>query len=291
MATEYYYFVTGLPALHLEDTKLLMTPLMFLQSAEEHLNKDDYDLLKLLVFPNDLINLVNILLKEEDWIDENTISREEWIILIDNIKELKEQSNLRKKHIDDHVLPLVIDYLMHYFKENEVKTKQELLTDLFSIFYNWVEHHENKFVREWFTFDAAMRNIITALNCRKHNLDVNAKLIGNNELTEKLKTSKVADFGLNSEFPWFDTLTRLTELTDIVEKEKGYDALRWQWLDDRTFFEYFTIPRIMAYYIKLEIIYRWIHLSQSVGEKKFNQIINDLEASFSFPEEFAINKR
>jgi len=211
--------------------------------------------------------------------------------LIDNIKELKEQSNLRKKHIDDHVLPLVIDYLMHYFKENEVKTKQELLTDLFSIFYNWVEHHENKFVREWFTFDAAMRNIITALNCRKHNLDVNAKLIGNNELTEKLKTSKVADFGLNSEFPWFDTLTRLTELTDIVEKEKGYDALRWQWLDDRTFFEYFTIPRIMAYYIKLEIIYRWIHLSQSVGEKKFNQIINDLEASFSFPEEFAINKR
>lgn len=291
MATEYYYFVTGLPALHLEDTKLLMTPLMFLQSAEEHLNKDDYDLLKLLVVPNDLINLVNILLKEEDWIDENTISREEWIILIDNIKELKEQSNLRKKHIDDHVLPLVIDYLMHYFKENEVKTKQELLTDLFSIFYNWVEHHENKFVREWFTFDAAMRNIITALNCRKHNLDVNAKLIGNNELTEKLKTSKVADFGLNSEFPWFDTLTRLTELTDIVEKEKGYDALRWQWLDDRTFFEYFTIPRIMAYYIKLEIIYRWIHLSQSVGEKKFNQIIKDLEASFNFPEEFAINKR
>lgn len=291
MATEYYYFVTGLPALHLEDTKLLMTPLMFLQSAEEHLNKDDYDLLKLLVVPNDLINLVNILLKEEDWIDENTISREEWIILIDNIKELKEQSNLRKKHIDDHVLPLVIDYLMHYFKENEVKTKQELLTDLFSIFYNWVEHHENKFVREWFSFDAAMRNIITALNCRKHNLDVNAKLIGNNELTEKLKTSKVADFGLNSEFPWFDTLTRLTELTDIVEKEKGYDALRWQWLDDRTFFEYFTIPRIMAYYIKLEIIYRWIHLSQSVGEKKFNQIIKNLEASFNFPEEFAINKR
>jgi len=136
-----------------------------------------------------------------------------------------------------------------------------------------------------------MRNIITALNCRKHNLDVNAKLIGNNELTEKLKTSKVADFGLNSEFPWFDTLTRLTELTDIVEKEKGYDALRWQWLDDRTFFEYFTIPRIMAYYIKLEIIYRWIHLSQSVGEKKFNQIIKNLEASFNFPEEFAINKR
>ncbi|MFB3844195.1 MAG: DUF2764 family protein [Candidatus Cloacimonadaceae bacterium] len=291
MATEYYYFVTGLPALHLEDTKLLMTPLMFLQSAEEHLNNYDFDLLKLLVVPNDLINLVNILLKEEDWIDENTISREEWILLIENIKELTDHTNLKKKHLDDHVLPLVIDYLIHYLKEHEIKTKQELLTDLFDIFYNWVFQHENKFVREWFTFDAAMRNIITALNCRKHNLNLNAKLIGNNELTEKLKTSKVADFGLNSEFPWFDTLTRLTELTDIVEKEKGYDALRWQWLDDRTFFEYFTIPRIMAYYIKLEIIYRWIHLSQSVGEKKFNQILKDLEASFNFPEEFAINKR
>jgi hypothetical protein len=291
MATEYYYFVTGLPAQSPEDTKLLMTPLMFLHEAKDHLDKVDYELLELLLVPNDITNLVGILLNKDQWSDENTVDREEWLTLIEHIKELSDLSNLKKKHLDDHILPLIIEYLGIYLKQDTPKPEYTLYKELFTLFYDWAENHPNQFVQDWFRFDAAIRNVVIALNCRKHNMSVQDQLIGTNELTEKLLKSNAADYGLGSDYPWFELVSRLTEQPDIVDKEKGYDALRWKWLDDRTFFDYFTIPRIMAYFIRLRIVYRWIHLSQAVGEKRFGQILHDLETSFEFPEEFALNKR
>ncbi len=291
MATEYYYFVTGLPALHPEDTKLLLTPLMFLHSAKEHLTAKDYDLLTLLLVPNDITNLVNILSGKDEWSDESTIDNEEWQQLIAHLKEVSDTTNLKNKHIDDNVLPLIIEYLHPYLNQETPKPEYQLLKELFTLFYDWVDQHDNEYVKDWFRFDRDIRNIIIAMNCRKHNLPLQSQLIGNNELSARLLKSSASDFGLGNDYPYLEALTRLTEQNDIIEKEKGYDALRWKWLEDRTFFDYFTIPRIMAYFNRLQIVYRWIHLSQSVGEKRFGQVLHDLENSFEFPEEFALNKR
>jgi hypothetical protein len=291
MATEYYYFVTGLPSLNLEDTKLLLTPLMFLHSAQEHMTKEDYDLLKLLLVPNDINNLANLIYGRDEWADENTIDKDEWQALLANLKDISDPAALKKKHIDDNVLPLVIEYLHRHLNSDTDKPEHIFLTEIYTLFYDWVVKNHTGFIREWFSFDCDMRNVIIALNCRKHNLPVQDQIIGSSPLAEKLKKSTASDFGLGNDFPYLDILSRLNEQTDILEKEKGYDVLRWKWLDDRTFFDYFTLPRLMAYFIRLQIVYRWIHLSQAVGEKRFGQVLHDLETSFSFPEEFALNKR
>lgn len=291
MATEYYYFVTGLPSLSQEDTKLLLTPLMFLKSAQEHLTKADYDTLKLLLVPNDINNLANLMYGRDEWTDENTIDQDEWQNLLKNLKDVSDPASLKKKHIDDNVLPLVIEYLHQHLSSDKEKPEHIFLQEIYTLFYDWVDETQTDFVKDWFRFDCDMRNVIIALNCRKHNMAVAEQIIGNNPLADKLRKSTASDFGLGKDFPYLDILSRLNEQNDILDKEKGYDALRWKWLDDRTFFDYFTLPRLMAYFIRLQIVYRWIHLSQSVGEKRFGQVLHDLETSFSFPEEFALNKR
>lgn len=291
MYKEYYYFVSGLPALSPEDSKLMQTPLMFLHDAQDHLEQRDYHMLRLLFIPNEITNLISLLLNKETWLDESTITREDWTELIQYLKELGDAKPAPKVFKKYNIPQYLIDYVHAYLLVNEPKQETEIYRDLFTLFYDSVSTHEDKFIRDWFRFDSDLKNIVIALNCRKHSLSYKDQLIGNNDLTERLLKSNAVDFGLSKDYPYFDVLARLNEQSDILEKEKGLDALRWKWIDNETFFEYFTLPRLMGHLIKLHIIFRWIHLSQSVGEKRFQKILRELESSFEFPPEFALNKR
>lgn len=248
-------------------------------------------MLKLLFLPNDITNLINILLNKDAWLDESTITKDDWQDLISALKELGDTKpvlkNFRKYNVPDYL----ISYLYDYILADESKPEQSIYKDLFTLFYESVAKHEDKIIRDWFEFDRDLKNIIIALSLKKHNLPFREHLIGSNDLTERLNKSVSGDFGLGKDYPYFDILARLSEQNDIIEKEKGLDALRWKWIENEIFFEYFTLPRLMGYLIKLHIIYRWIHLSQAVGEKRFKQVLHDLETSFEFPDEFALRKR
>jgi len=291
MAKDYYYFVSGLPNIHPEDSKLIMTPLMFLHAAHEHLNNEDYSLLRLLLLPNDIQNLVSTVHNENNWSDDSIITQDEWLEAIKALKQKTEPSFLNESLFQNNLPPFMLEYMSTEVQMLELKNPALMLRDLFTLLYDWIDLNGDGFIKDWFKFDSELKNIIIALNCRKHNVPLQEQLIGNSYLTSKLLKSSAGDFGLGNEFPIFEAISRLNDAPDIINKEKGFDALLWKWLDTRTFFDYFSIPRIMGYFIKIRIIYRWIHLSQAVGEKRFHKILHDLETSFEFPEEFALNKR
>jgi hypothetical protein len=291
MAKEYFYFVSGLPVQSAEDTKLLMTPLMFLQNAKEHIDASDYRILELLLLPNDITNIVNMLHGKDIWMNESTVTAAEWAEVMEILKANTEAKTLNRKLFKPLIPFYLIEYLFQVVKSDELKPEYILYKDMFTLFYEAVKTCCNEFLRDWFRFDSDIRNITIALNSKKHNLPFADQLIGNNDLTAKLIKNQAGNLNPGSDYPMYETIARLNDLSDIIEKEKGFDALRWKWIESRIFYEYFTIPRILGYFIKLQIVYRWIHLSQSVGEKRFNQVLFDLENSFEFPEEFALNKR
>ncbi len=92
---------------------------------------------------------------------------------------------------------------------------------------------------------------------------------------EALRTSSARDFGLSGEVDVFESLVKISEITELVEREKKLDALRWNWMEDAIFFDYFTIERIFAFLLKLEMIERWISLDKEREE------INCSEASLN----------
>ena len=69
---------------------------------------------------------------------------------------------------------------------------------------------------------------------------------------------------------------KISEITELVEREKKLDALRWNWMEDAIFFDYFTVERIFAFLLKLEMIERWISLDKERGNNLFRRIIESL---------------
>jgi hypothetical protein len=71
-----------------------------------------------------------------------------------------------------------------------------------------------------------------------------------------------------------------------VDREKKIDLLKWNWMEDNTFFNYFTIEKIFVFLMKLEMIERWISLDKEKGNEMFRQLIGQLKDEVQIPQEF-----
>ena len=49
-------------------------------------------------------------------------------------------------------------------------------------------------------------------------------VLGNAEVCEALRTSSARDFGLSGEVDVFESLVKISEITELVEREKKLDA-------------------------------------------------------------------
>ncbi len=80
--------------------------------------------------------------------------------------------------------------------------------------------------------------------------------------------SYTADFGLGKEDDLYNALVRIYEQNNILYRERGYDILRWRWVEDYNFFNYFNIDRIFkSYYCQLRILARWIKSSPELEKE------------------------
>ncbi|NQU86883.1 MAG: DUF2764 family protein, partial [Mariniphaga sp.] len=93
------------------------------------------------------------------------------------------------------------------------------------------------------------------------------------------------------ELHFSDHIFRVAESnTSPEEKEKAIDKILWAYLDEQTFFHYFTVEKILSYIIKLSIIERWMKLDAETGKALLNKLIEELKLSYTFPEEFSTVK-
>jgi hypothetical protein len=159
---------------------------------------------------------------------------------------------------------------------------------LSELFYAHVTHTENDFINRWFEFEQNLNNLLTAINCRNNSLDISKQLVGSGEINEKLIRSSARDFGLSDETIHIDKIFRAAEESDLLEQEKKIDLLKWEILDEESFFHYFTIEKLFVFIIKLSLAERWINLDRPTGEKMFNELLNSMENSYKFPGEFSL---
>jgi len=270
----YYYLVAGLPDIVLEQSKLSVSLSDFKEELKAHLHPDDYNLLETLFLPADNKNLLNLVLKnivEFDDTGKYTLDQLE--------EEIKEPG----------ILP---EYLKTFV--NQFKTSQPLNPDmtwedqLNSLYFDHVEIVENEFLRTWFAFERDINNILTGLTARRHKFPAENLLIGDNTVTNAIRKSNARDFGLTAEFPFVEKLIQINENTNLLEREKAIDQLKWNFIDELNTFNYFSIEVILGFVIKLEMVERWLKLDKKTGEEMFRQLVKDLENSYEFPKEFNV---
>ena len=289
MSQEYFYFVSGLPNIGFEDSKLAYSPEQFRIEAKAQLSSTDYRYLEFLHLGEDIKNLLSLIYKSKPELNQESLFHlDYWESYIAFIRDQGENRSLAIPalfaSLPSFISPVIGNVLSQEDIQPYAKTEHELIT----AFYQWAAIHSCEFINKWFALDAHIRNILAAINGRKFDLPYAQYLIGENDTVDKLGKSHAADFGLGKDDLLFDSLIRIYEQNNILFRERGYDILRWKWIDNQNFFNYFNIDRVLGYYCKLRILHRWVKADPNYGKEVFHDILNALENSFSFPEEFNI---
>ena len=269
----YYCLIAGLPDIGIEDNKLTFSIADFKEEVRLFLSKSDKRLIDLFYMKFDNQNILKYLKDKDVQFDERgNLSKSE---MEDCFQLINDGSKAKNKCFKSYFANFVSEYSDAEQEEGTDDGKWE--NRLTELYYKWAKKCGNKFISSWFEYNLDLNNILAAYTSRKYKM--NLEVIGDNEVAESIKMSKLRDFGLTETFEDFDLIQRLAEETDLYEREKKIDLMKWQWIEDKTFFKYFTIELIFAYLLKLEIIERWVRLDPIEGEKLFRSLIDSLKDS------------
>lgn len=274
----YYYLVAGLPDISLEDGKLSYTISDFRADAYENLSAKDQALIDLFYLNYDHADLLS-LLKDKDAVTlgRGNFSSEDLLQLIASVKDGEKPDAKFPSYLYD----FIAQYLA--LPTDELYKAENMLA---SAYYAYAMKSKNQFVASWFEFNLNINNILAAFAARKYKMNVPEVIVGNTEICEMLRTSNARDFGLSETLDYFEPLQRLVETDDLVEREKKIDQLKWKWLEEASFFHYFTIERLFVFLLQLEMIERWVLLDKEKGSELFRQMIQNLKNEVQIPEEF-----
>lgn len=274
----YYYLVAGLPDISLEDGKLSYTISDFRAESYGDLSAKDQALIDLFYLKYDHADLLS-LLKDKDAVTQGkgNFSSEDLLQLIASVKE--------GEKLDAKFPSYLYDFIAQYLAlpADELYKAENLLA---SAYYAYAMKSKNPFIVFWFEFNLNINNILAAFAARKYKMNVAEVIVGDTEVCEMLRTSNARDFGLSETLDYFEPLQRLVETDDLVEREKKVDQLKWKWLEDASFFHYFTVERLFVFLLQLEMIERWVLLDKEKGSELFRQMIQNLKDEVQIPEEF-----
>ena len=274
----YYYLVAGLPDISLEDGKLSYTISDFRAESYGDLSAKDQALIDLFYLKYDHADLLS-LLKDKDAVTQGkgNFSSEDLLQLIASVKEGEKPDAKFPSYLYD----FIAQYLA--LPADELYKAENLLA---SAYYAYAMKSKNPFIASWFEFNLNINNILAALAARKYKMDVSQVVVGKTDVSEMIRTSNARDFGLSEMLEYFEQVLRISEIEELVEREKKIDLLKWNWMEDAVFFNYFTVERIFVFLLKLEMIGRWISMDKEKGSELFRQIIDKLKDEIQIPAEF-----
>lgn len=274
----YYYLVAGLPDISLEDGKLSYTVDSFKSEIYPDLSDKDKNIIDLFYLKFDNDNLLH-LLKDKEYVvkRDGNFSSDELLSLIDTIKD----GDIPDRKYPSYFSKFISEYLA-LAPEDAYRASDMLTSD----YYSYAMRTKNNFVSAWFEFNLNLNNIQSAISARKYKIDVASTIVGDTDVCEMLRTSNARDFGLGDTLPYLENIQRISEIDDLLEREKKVDLLKWNWMEDESFFNYFTVERLFVFLLQLEMIERWISLDKDKGNELFRALIQGLKNDVQIPEEF-----
>lgn len=281
MKQNYYYLIAGLPELSLDDNKLNLSVRDFRDLYYPELTADDRTLLNLVYLNYDNANLLLLLKDKEAQLEEGGLySREELLAIIEAARSEETLDRNYPRYMYDFVVEI----------ESEENATETMFPEdrLAQLYYAYAMSQGNEFVTRWFQFNLDLNNFLTAITARRYKLDVKNLIVGDNEVAKALRTSNSRDFGLTGVMDSFEDILRISEIENLVERERRLDVLKWEWMEEASFFDYFSVERLFSFLIKVQIIERWINLDPEAGGEMLRGMIQQLKDEVKIPQEYRV---
>ena len=275
----YYCMIAGLPDIDLQDAKPGMTVEQMREQCGEQLTSQDKKLLFYFFLHFDCINLVKLLKNPEANIDQwGNFTLEQLQDLITSATEL---------NFNVHRFPAFMSVFAREYAFNKDKADYFPEDEIAFQFLNYaIRTCPNRMMRRWYKLNLDITNILIAMLARTQGWSVGDFVKGEGEVQEMIRENKTKDFNLTHELEYIPQLMKIVEEDDPVRKEKMIDAFKWVWLDERTFFEPFSMEAVFAYLCKLQMQERWAKLDVEQGKETFQRIIDNLRGEARVPDEF-----
>ncbi|MCF8364575.1 MAG: DUF2764 domain-containing protein [Bacteroidales bacterium] len=272
----YYYQVAGLPDLLLDEQLKINSVAFFKNEFESAIQPADFDLIKMIFLKYDNENLLNLLQKKA--VPFNPLGNFSRDLFEEQLKETDKR---------------ILSYLQHFIHKfatgEKISPDQSWGNELESDYFQFLLSCENQFLKDWFQFKLNVQNVITALACRDHGLSVENQLIGNNAITTNILKSNARDFGLAQEFQEVEKILTAWQSETVLQRELAIDRMKWDWIDDKIFFYYFTIERLLGFLLQLEMVERWLRLDEEKGNQMFDKLLSGLNKDYKLPDEFSLH--
>ena len=276
----YYCYIAGLPDIQIDNQKSIPAQEEILDELKQILSKGDMALLDLLRLKYDNDNLLKFLANRDAELNPlGKLTSQDWAELIELIDNSDERNPVRDARLLKYVLEFYTT-IRNEQSEEKIEFNEDFLA---ALYYKYGMQCKNKFVADWFEFNLNINNILTALTCRKYGWDIKSAIVGDNVVAETIRNSVSArDFNLKAEIDYFDALVSISETANLLDREHRIDALKWNWLEENTFFSSFSIEKVLSFWLRCELMHRWDNLSMEEGAEIFRQMINDLKKDVKF---------
>ena len=262
MSKNYYYLITSLPELRLDDYKEPYRVKDFVAELLEHLTPEHCGYVRDILSLYDNAHIIDVVIgKEVPW----NIQSGNW-----TFEQIKKNIDNDEFGFDAYVVSF-LESIKQRNKDKDLVLRAQLEDMLFTGFYKKMTQHENDFVRNYFKFDLISRNVIAALNKRRFKLD-KVDFISVEEdsyITLQLNNSNANDFGLTRDIDYLQKLIDHLNNNESLHSEKYIDQLRFEKIDEINTFKYFEIDVLLGFLLKLMSVERWIHLEDNAGNEKF----------------------
>lgn len=271
--------IAGLPDIDLQDTKPGMSLEDMREQCEQQLTAHDMKLLYYFFLRFDCMNLVKLLKNPDASIDQwGNFSITQLRDLITSATEL---------NFNVHRYPAFMSIFAREYAFNKDKVNYFPEDEMAYQFLDYaIRTCPNRMMRRWYKLNLDITNILTAMLAREQGWSVGDFIKGEGDVQEMIRENKTKDFNLTHELEYIPQLMKIVDEEDPVRKEKMIDAFKWIWLDERTFFEPFSMEAVFAYFCKLEMQQRWARLDVEKGKETFQKIIDDLRSEAKVPDEF-----
>ena len=130
-------------------------------------------------------------------------------------------------------------------------------------FYAKAAESKNRFIREYFDFDARLRNMKVNYLAKRLGKTGDSYLV---ELPE-------ADFEEEKQIQ--DILAD----ADFVQREQKMDELKWEKASDIARMDYFNMNAILAFLVKAKTVQRWAELDKEKGEELFQKLVKEIRGT------------
>jgi hypothetical protein len=268
----YHCFIAGLFDLGFDDGKSIPTLEDFRSELKEILHPDDFRLATCLFLPYDNRNLLKFLSGKSDGHD-----------LLGNfsVEDFEEQVRILDSIIKENgILPAyMVEVVREWIaaeKNIDLIAAEKKLTEGY---YSLVNETGNTFLRKWYAFELDLNNILVMKNSMDLGLDTSEQIVGSNQLAEELRviSRRKSDFRVPPEPDYATSVFNIAGENEFLEREMKIDIVRWNYINDLIFFEYFTIEFIPGYMVKLSIALRWKNLDPDRGEEMLKLLVSELK--------------